>query len=203
LQEDCEKENRPAKWSAIFHSKDQGGPGIHDTEVKNRALLGKWLYKLNYQRSGLENPPKTKIVGSLAMSHVYWKPRDLHFWAGLMATEKIFFPYGSICIKGGSEIRFWEVSESGMLLSEKNIILPIWVVCIKDSLEIQFWEDKWHGDATLRDQYLALYNIIRHKSDTVAKVLESYPPNVMLGMDLNGPKLASWNTLLHRLQGFN
>ena len=37
---------------------------------------------------------------------------------------------------------------------------------IKDGLEIRFWEDKWLGNATLLEQYPALYNIVRHKSDT-------------------------------------
>ena len=30
------------------------------------------------------------------------------FWAGLMATKKHFFRFGSFVIKDGSEIRFWE-----------------------------------------------------------------------------------------------
>ena len=42
------------------------------------------------------------------MSQVYWKPGDSHFWAGLMATKKHFFRFGSFVIKDGSEIRFWE-----------------------------------------------------------------------------------------------
>jgi hypothetical protein len=64
-----------------------------------------------------------------------------------MATKKYFFPYCSVIIKDGSEIRFWA--------------------------------DKWLlGTAILREQYLTLYNIARHKGDTLAKVLESSPPNV-------------------------
>jgi hypothetical protein len=34
------------KWSVICGSKYQGGLGVHDLEVKNRALLGKWLARL-------------------------------------------------------------------------------------------------------------------------------------------------------------
>ena len=68
-----------------------------------------------------------------------------------------------------------------------------------DGSEIRFWEDKWLGDATLREQYPALYNILRHKSDTIATVLESFPPNMMFRRDLIGPTLASWKALLQRL----
>jgi hypothetical protein len=44
-----------------------------------------------------------------------------------------------------------------------------------------------------------LYNIIRHKGDTIAKVMESSPPNVSFGRDLSGQRLVSWYALLHCL----
>ena len=47
-------------------------------------------------------------MGDQAVSQVLWKPGDSHFWAGLMATKKFFFPHGSFSIRDGSEIRFWE-----------------------------------------------------------------------------------------------
>ena len=40
------KKYRLAKWNAVCCPKDQGGLGIHDLNVKNSALLGKWLFKL-------------------------------------------------------------------------------------------------------------------------------------------------------------
>jgi hypothetical protein len=49
---------------------------------------------------------------------------------------------------------------------------------IKDGSEIRFWEDKWLGNSTLREQYPSLYNIVRHKGDTIAMDLESFPSNV-------------------------
>jgi hypothetical protein len=42
------------------------------------------------------------------LSHVYWKPRVSHFWAGLMVTKKLFFSYRSFYIKDGSRIRSLE-----------------------------------------------------------------------------------------------
>jgi hypothetical protein len=35
-----------AKWSIVCSRKDQGGLGTHDLEVKNIALLGKWVFRL-------------------------------------------------------------------------------------------------------------------------------------------------------------
>ena len=169
-QGDSEKKKyRLAKWSVVCRPKDQGGLGIHDLDVKNRALLGKWLFKLLTEDGVWQTLLRKKHIGSCALSQVAWKLGDSHFWAGLMATKKFFFPYGSFSIKDGSEIRFWE--------------------------------DRWLGNTTLREQYPALYNIVlsRHKSDTLAKVLETSPPNVTFRRDLIGPRLTSWNELLQRL----
>jgi hypothetical protein len=168
-QGDCEKRKyRLAKWSVLCRPKDHGGLGIQDLQVKNRALLGKWLYKLLTEEGIWQTLLKRKYIGSKALSQVIWRPGDSHFWAGLMETKKFFFPYGSFSIKDGSEIRFWE--------------------------------DKWLGNTTLREQYPALYNIVRHKGDTIAKVLENFPPNVEFRRSLIGPRQASWQNLLQRLE---
>jgi hypothetical protein len=46
-QGDSEKKKyQLTKWSVVCSPKDQGGLNIHDLEVKNMALLGKWLFKL-------------------------------------------------------------------------------------------------------------------------------------------------------------
>jgi hypothetical protein len=72
---------------------------------------------------------------------------------------------------------------------------------IKDGSEVRFWEDKWFGATTLREQYPALYAIVRHKGDTIAHVLETNPPNVNVTFrkNLYGPRLVSWEALLQRL----
>jgi hypothetical protein len=104
-QGDSEKKKyRLAKWSVVCSPKDQGGLGIHDLEVKNTALLGKWLFKLLTEEGTWQSILKRKYIGPKALSQ---KPGDSHFWAGLMA-KKFFFGLGSFSIKDGSEIRFWE-----------------------------------------------------------------------------------------------
>jgi hypothetical protein len=90
----------------VCHPKDQGGLGIHDLEVKNKALLGKWLARFLTEDGVWQTLLRRKYVGSKAISQVIWKPGDSHFWAGIMATKKHFFPYGSFTIGDGSEIRF-------------------------------------------------------------------------------------------------
>ena len=141
--------------------------GVHDLEVKNRALLGKWLFKLLSEEGIWQTLVRRKYVGEKAVSQVVWKPGDSHFWAGLKATKKYFFPHASFSIKNGSEIRFWE--------------------------------DRWLGQTTLREQYPALYNVVRYKGDTLAKVMGTSPPNVSFRRTLLGPREAAWNALLLRL----
>jgi hypothetical protein len=55
---------------------------------------------------------------------------------------------------------------------------------IKGGSKIRFWEDKWLGNTTRWEQYPALYDIVRHKGDKIAKVMEAFPPNVTFRHDL-------------------
>jgi hypothetical protein len=108
-QGDSEKKKyRLVKWSVVCRPKDQGGLGVHDLQVRNTALLGKWLFKLLNKDGIWQTLLKRKYVGSKALSRVIWKPGDSHFWVGLMATKKNFFRFGSFSINDGSQIRFWE-----------------------------------------------------------------------------------------------
>ena len=148
-------------------SKRPRGLGIHDLEIKNKALLGKWLYKLLTEKGVWQTLLRRKYICSKALSQLYWKPGDSHFWPGLMHTKNFFFRFGSLLIKDGSEIRSWEAT--------------------------------WLGNTPLKDQYPALYNIARGKSDTIAVVLSTSPPNVSFRRDVLGARLASWHALQERL----
>jgi hypothetical protein len=70
--------------------------------------LGKWLAKLLTEDGVWQTILRRKYVGSRGISQVSWKPGDSHFWAGLIAKKRHFFPFGSFSIKNGSELRFWE-----------------------------------------------------------------------------------------------
>ena len=83
-------------------------------------------------------------------------------------------------------------------MATKKFFFPYGSFSIKDGSEIRFWEDKWLGSTTLHEQYPAIY-----KSNTLAQVLKTFPPNVTFRWDLVGPRLASWNELLQRLDLIN
>jgi hypothetical protein len=84
----------------------------------------------------------------------------------------------------------------GWTHGDEEIFFRLGTFCIKDGSEIRFWEDKWIGNATLCEQYPALYSIVYHKGDTIAKVMKTSPPNVTFRRDLSGQRLVSWNALL-------
>jgi hypothetical protein len=87
----------------------------------------------------------------------------------------------------------------GWTYGNKEVFFRLGYFSIKDGSVIRFWEDKWLDNTTLREQYLALYSIVRHKGDTIAKVMEESPPSVMFRRDLSGQWLVLWNALVQRL----
>ena len=102
------KKYRITKWNVVCRPKDQGGLSVQDLQVKNKALLSKWLFKLLTEDGVWQTMLRNKYLGQKALSQAYWKPGDSHFWAGLMAVKKHLFCFGSFAIKDGSEIGFWE-----------------------------------------------------------------------------------------------
>jgi hypothetical protein len=64
------KKYRLTKWSVVCHPKDQGELGVHDLEVKNRVLLGKWLARLLTEDSVWKQLLRKMYVGSKTISQV-------------------------------------------------------------------------------------------------------------------------------------
>jgi hypothetical protein len=70
---------------------------------------------------------------------------------------------------------------------------------IQNAKQIRFWEDKWLGNHSFQHQYPTLYNIIRRKSDTVAKVLSVAPLSISFRRYLSANNLILWNNLVGRI----
>ena len=97
-----------AKWSILCQPKDQGGLGIHNLNLKNIALLSKWLYYLLTTDGTWQQILRNKYLGNKPLVQVQWKSGDSHFWASLMKVKANFLKFGTFIIKDGSQIRFWE-----------------------------------------------------------------------------------------------
>jgi hypothetical protein len=55
------------------------------------------------------------------------------------------------------------------------------------------------GNCSFHHQYPSLYNIVRKKSDTIAKVLSTTPLNISFHRYLTGNNLVLWNNLVSRI----
>ena len=129
---------------------------------------------------------KTTHGGNHALSEGMWQTLLRRKYIGSRALSQVYWkPRDSY---------FW-----AGLMSMNKFFFPFGSFSIKDGSEIRFLEDTWLGNTTLREQFPALYSIVRHKNDTLAKVMETFPPNMTFRRDLVGPRLASWNELLQRL----
>uniref|UniRef100_A0A452XBT8 Reverse transcriptase zinc-binding domain-containing protein n=1 Tax=Aegilops tauschii subsp. strangulata TaxID=200361 RepID=A0A452XBT8_AEGTS len=102
------KKYRLARSSVLCRPKSQGGLGIQDLEIKNIALLSKWVYKLLTENGVWQEIIRNKYVGSNAISQIHWKPGDSHFWSGVMKAKEFFFQFGTFSVRDGSQVRFWE-----------------------------------------------------------------------------------------------
>ena len=94
------KKYRLAKWDILCQPKDQGGLGIHNLELKNIALLSKWLYRLLTTDGTWQQILRNKYLGSKPLVQVQWKSGDSHFWASLMKVTRDFLRFGTFMIKG-------------------------------------------------------------------------------------------------------
>jgi hypothetical protein len=74
-------------------------------------------------------------------------------------------------------------------MATKKFFFRYGTFSIKDGSRIYFWKDSWLGNSPYREQYHALYSIVRHKSDTIALVMATSPLDVTFRRDLIGPKL--------------
>ena len=56
------------------------------------------------------------------------------------------------------EIHFW-----AGLLGVKDTFLRLGLFKIGDGTQVRFWEDKWRGNATFKELFPGLYDIVRKK----------------------------------------
>jgi hypothetical protein len=76
----------------------------------------------------------------------------------------------------------------GWSYGDEIFFFPHGSFSIRDGSEIRF-----RGINRSEKNYLALYNIVCHKGDTIAKLMKTSPPNVSFGRSIIGPRQTSWN----------
>jgi hypothetical protein len=105
-QQEEKKKKRLAKWNILCQPKDQGGLGIGDLDIQNKALLSKWLYRLLTIDGTWQQLIRTKYLNAKTLSQAFWKSGDSHFWTGLMKVKQDILRFGTFTIRNGSQVRF-------------------------------------------------------------------------------------------------
>ena len=90
-----------AKCVILCQSKEQGGLGIQNLELKNIALLSKWLYRLITIDGTWQQILRNRYLGTKPLVQVQWRSRDSHFLASLMKVKREFLKFGTFHIKNG------------------------------------------------------------------------------------------------------
>ncbi|WVZ79237.1 hypothetical protein U9M48_026841 [Paspalum notatum var. saurae] len=101
--DESKRKYRLARWNILCQPNDQGGFGIHDLNIKNTALLSKWLFKLLTLDGTWQQLLRNKYLGSKPLVQVDWKTGDSHFWSSLMKVKQDFLRFGTFKIKNGSQ----------------------------------------------------------------------------------------------------
>ena len=145
------KKYRLAKWDILCQPKDQGGLGIHNLELKNIALLSKWLYRLLTTDGTWQQLIRNKYIGTKPLVQVQWKNRDSHFWASLMKMKQEFLKFGTFIVKDGSQVRFWEDRWLGNITIQEQYPQLYNIVrkkhdTVADVLSIQIPNISWRRD---------------------------------------------------------
>ena len=102
------------------------------------------------------------------------------------------------CTKRPTYSHFWKG-----LMNVKDTFMSFGSFKVKDGSHTRFWMDTWLGSQPLKDKFPALFNIVRRKQDSVAKVLASVPLNISFRRNLAGRNLRDWHRIVASLQDVN
>jgi hypothetical protein len=84
-------------------------------------------------------------------------------------------------------------------MNVKELFLRYGSFQLNSGTNIRFWDDIWVGNRSLKEQYLELYRIVRHKYYTVATVFRTVPLNISFRRSLSGDTLQSWHELVSNI----
>jgi len=130
-------------WSKVCSSISEGGLGIRNLLVFNRAMLGKWMWRYEIERDAWWRIVVDSKYGSL--------------WGGWCSLE----PAGTF------EVRLWKNIRKGWesFSSFSRLV-------VQDGTRIRFWHDLWCGNTVLKDAFLVLFGIARSNDASVAANVE-------------------------------
>jgi hypothetical protein len=168
----------------------------HDSQ-KKKYRLTKWSIMCQPKDQGGLGIQNLEIQNECLLSKWFFKLiNEDGLWQTILRNKYLANQTIGKVDRLPGDSHFW----SG-LMKVKDKFLRFGSFQLNNRTQIRFWEDKWIGNHAFKDQYPSLYNIMRRKSDTVAKVLSGVPLNVSFRRQLTGNNLVLWHSLVNRIVG--
>ena len=131
------------KWEMVCRPISNGGLGVRNLRVFNRALLGKWLWRYTKEPEALW---KTMIESKYGDLGEGWCTR---------------------VVRGTEGKGLWKYIRRGWEVFQRYTRLHLGT-----GVKIRFWKDAWCSTSVLLDLFPSLFLIASNKDATVAEVMK-------------------------------
>ncbi|KAG6696235.1 hypothetical protein I3842_09G137900 [Carya illinoinensis] len=130
------------RWEQVCRPLANGGLGIRNLRLFNRALLGKWLWRYHRELEAL------------------WK---------LVIERKYGGSWGGWCtkeVRGAYGVGLWKHIRQGWGVFSRQTSLRL-----GEGNRLKFWHDTWYGNCALKELFPTLFRVASAREASVAEVM--------------------------------
>lgn len=96
------------QWPIICLPKEQGGLGVLDLDIMNKALLDKWLWNLENSDGLWQEVLRNKYLKNRTLRQVTHKNGESQFWLGVADIKDSSLNCCCGKVENGENTLFWE-----------------------------------------------------------------------------------------------